>query len=424
MVPVVVMWFRGIVTGRASRRIRSQAGFTLVELLVGMFIGGLVIATAAVVLSFVLGQNRRSSASISDSNSAFRTGNTFADDVQSASPVPGFSDPVTVGADGCGASASLVRLAGIEPDGNVLVRSYHRVVDGDRVKLVRRQCSGATLAAALAAPAASNVVVVDLDPGGSAVSVTCDGGPVSSTCRLVQMEVMTAGGEQFSVRGTIGSVLSPTPTTTPTPVLAPETGTCTILASATTWGATGGYAGSSSATHGGDPMMATYNDGNKRRSFLLFDLTQPCAEATPDWPTLPGGRNITAVDLYLAYMGKSSDSCGLIPGISYDGQEMEPLNATSLWSEPTLNGSNMPSGVRSGFTYNFSSANAGALTLHTSNPLTEAVKHWYASNDWVNNGWRLSRSSPGDTCGTSNLFASRHHPTVGLQPKLVISWGP
>lgn len=176
MVPVVVMWFRWFVTGRASRRAGSQDGFTLVELLVGMFIGGLVIATAAVVLSFVLGQNRRSSASISDSNSAFRTGNTFADDVQSASPVPGFSDPVTVGADGCGASASLVRLAGIEPDGNVLVRSYHRVVDGDRVKLVRRQCSGATLAAALAAPATFKVVVVDLDPGGSAVSVTCDGG--------------------------------------------------------------------------------------------------------------------------------------------------------------------------------------------------------------------------------------------------------
>ena len=72
-------------------------------------------------------------------------------------------------------------------------------------------------------------------------------------------------------------------------------------------------------------------------------------------------------------------------------------------------------------------ASAGAqntLVSHSSAQLLDAVKHWYAPNDWVNNGWRLSRSGVGDTCGRSNLFASRFNANADLRPRLVISWGP
>ena len=172
--------------------------------------------------------------------------------------------------------------------------------------------------------------------------------------------------------------------------------------------------------------MATYNDGNTRRSFMKFDLTQPCVDASPDWPTLPGGRNLTNAVLQLAWMGDSSDSCGIFPGINYDGQRIEPLTNTAVWDEATLNGSNMPSGsqIRSGFTYDFNAGSQGSLASHSDSKLLDAVKHWYAANDWVNNGWRLSRSGAGDTCGRSNLFASRHNTSAGLRPRLVISWGP
>lgn len=419
----VVVRFRHV-AGLRSRTASGQAGFTIAELLVALLIGGLVVASAALVLNLTMGQEERSSGSIAGSNSAFRTGSRFADDVASVGPVAGVTDLVAVGVTGCASSAAVLRLVGPSPTGDVLVRSYDRVTTDGTTKLLRRQCTGATLAAATSAASDNTTVVTDLDPAADSVVVTCDGAAVSSSCRVVQMDVRTRQGDQFGVRGTIGAALAPTATTTPVAIQAPASGTCTIMASATTWGATGGYAGSNSANHNNDPTMYTYNDTNQRRSFLKFDLTQPCADATPAWPTLPGGRNITTVKLYLAYTGKTSDSCGIFPGISYDGQVLEPLNDASIWSESTLTGANMPGGVRGGFSYSFNVANQGSLTEHINTSITDAVKHWYAANDWVNNGWRLSRSGAGDTCGKSNKFASRFESNAALRPRLVISWGP
>ena len=405
-------------------RTSSQRGFTVAEVLLALLIGGLVVASTAMALNFAVGQNRRSSGSIADSNSAFRTGSRFGDDVASVGPVSGVTDVVAVGVTGCGNDTAVLRLVGPSSTGQVLVRSYHRVTSGTKTKLVRRECSGASLSAATTASASSSTVVTDLDPATTSTAVTCDGAAVSSSCRVVQMVVTPRGGGPFSVRGTIGAALAPTATTTPVPVQAPASGTCTIMASATTWGATGGYAGSSGTNHNTDPTMYTYDDTNQRRSFLKFDLTQPCADATPVWPTLPGGRNITNVTLYLAYMGKSSDSCGIFPGISYDAQTMEPLNDASIWAESTLTGATMPSGLRSGFAYNFNVSNQGSVTAHVNAAISDAVKHWYASGDWVNNGWRLSRSGGGDTCCKSKQFASRFQTNTALRPKLVITWGP
>ena len=72
---------------RTSHR-ADQGGFSLLEILVGMLIGLLVVAAAV----FLFNRDRpeqRSTGSISASNSAFRTGNRFADDVASVSPVAG-----------------------------------------------------------------------------------------------------------------------------------------------------------------------------------------------------------------------------------------------------------------------------------------------------------------------------------------------
>ena len=83
--------------------------------------------------------------------------------------------------------------------------------------------------------------------------------------------------------------------------------------------------------------MATYNDSNTRRSFMKFDLTQPCADASPGGP--PAGR--TELDQRGAPVGVDGRLVGLVrdlPGINYDGQVIEPLGNTAVWDEATLNG--------------------------------------------------------------------------------------
>lgn len=399
---------------------RTQAGFTLLELLVALVVGGMIIGTASLVLSFTMRQDETSRKSLASSNSAFRTGTLFADDVSSVSAVSGLTDIVTAGTTGCGNETSVLRLVGASSTGTTLtVRSYHRVTSGTRTQLVRRECSGMTLAGATGGPTSSTVVVTNLSPDVGSTRVDCDGGPVSPTCRVITMRVTTTSGASFKVRGAIDSTLSPTPTTTPMPVIAPPTGTCTIPASETAWGGTGGYAGDANTNHYGDGTISTYNDTNTRRSFLEFDLTQPCANypSSDTWPTLPGGRDIKSATLYLAYLGRTGS------GITYD-QTLEPLKDSSTWSETTLTGANMPSGVRSGYTYTFTAGNVNALTAHTNTAILNSVKGWYAAGGWVNNGWRLWRSTVGDGGGNYYNFASRFNVDPTLRPKLVLTWGP
>ncbi|MCA9242215.1 MAG: prepilin-type N-terminal cleavage/methylation domain-containing protein, partial [Planctomycetales bacterium] len=235
---------------------RSQSGFTLVEALVALAIGALVVGSAALGLSVTRRSNQSSSTDIASSNSAFQTGSRFADDVSSAGPVAGVTSPIGAGESGCGSVTSALRLIGPKADGTgVQVRSYHETIDGGRPALQRRTCSGTDIAAALAAtPSDTSNVVRDLSSGTDAVTVTCDGGPVTTACRVVEMDVETYSGRTFTVRGTVRSALTPTPTTAPTPVIAPPTGTCTIMASETAWGSTGGVAGGTGG-HAGDGTM-------------------------------------------------------------------------------------------------------------------------------------------------------------------------
>lgn len=406
------------------KRFATQGGFSLVELLVSMLIAALVIGVTVGALDVTRRANESSKQNLTSSNSVFQTGSRFGADVASVGPVDGVAQLVATGQPGCGGESSVLRLIGPGADGTgVQVRSYHKETEGSNHVLVRRSCVGSDLTAALAASSVSvNVVVTDLSTEADAVVVGCDGVAVSSSCQVVEMTVKTATDRTFTVRGTIASVLEPTPTTTPLPVVAPVTGTCTIMASETTWGGTGGQAGSGNGG-GGDALMYTYNDTNQRISFLRFDLTQPCAEgAAGDWLTLPGGRNLTSVTLYLAYMGKSGGGCC---GISKDNQILQPLNDTSTWTEATLTGSNMPkNGARSGYDYKFNVSSSGSLKAHTSGVITNAVKQWYQAGGWVNNGWMLKRDGVGDTLGKLNSFASRHSGNAALRPKLVITWGP
>lgn len=397
----------------------SQGGFAIVELLVSLLIAVLVIGVTVSALAVTRRSNKSGEENLTSSNSAFQAGSRFGDDVASVGPVSGVTQVVATGEPGCGGTTSALRLIGPRPDGTgVQVRSYHQVTDGSDQVLRRRSCAGSNLSAALAASPTSDVVIVsDLATGSGAVQVTCDGAAVSASCQVVEMAVDTATGRSFTVRGSVASVLSPTPTTTPVPVVAPVTGTCTIMASETTWGGTGGVAGSGNGS-GGDALMYTYNDLSQRMSFLRFDLTQPCAEgASGDWLTLPGGRNITAAKLYLTSFSRS--------GINYD-QVLAPLAASSTWTEAGLTGANMPMATVGGssYEYTFKSANNGVLTEYISSPITETVKQWYKAGGWVNNGWILRRSGAGDGFGYFYKFASRHNPTVALRPKLVVSWGP
>lgn len=460
-----------------SRRLAGagQGGFTLLEALLAVAVSSIVAGTALTAFITTMRVSVATSASLTSSDSAFLSGSQFANDVSSVGPVPGSPDLVATGQPGCGGAESVLRLIGPAPVGmapatrlslgasdarreataapsadaaaaagglgakeaaldgeraaaatgaRLRVVSYELDDQGSQQLLRRYVCDGTDLTSALRADKHyAGTVVSDVAPYRGAVRVNCDGGEVRAICHVVEMEVRTLTERVISLRGTIPAVLQPTPTTTPAPPVAPPSGSCTIPASATTWGGTGGYAGSGDG-HNGDPLMYTYDDTNQRNSYLRFDLTQPCAGAADTWPRLPGGRKLTSVTLKLAYMGKSGNRCWIFPGVSRDEQILRPLNAASSWTEAGLRGSNMPTGVTGQNDYKFNVANAGSVTNHTGPGIVETVKQWYTAGGWTNNGWILRRDGAGDTCGNANKFASRFESNTALRPSLVITWGP
>lgn len=419
---------------------RSQAGLSMLELMTALIIAALIVGSVVAGLGVIRRTNQLSSENLTSSNSAFLTSGQFSDDVASVGPVSGVSDLVAAGATGCGGSTSALRLMGLTADGSaVQVRSYHVNAVGDRTELRRRTCTGTSLGTATSSSTFSNSLLVrDLATGPAPVSITCDGGdPVTPHCHVVEMRVETATGRDFDLRGTIASVMNPSPTTSIAPAVAPPSGKCTLVATETTWGGTGGVAGSGDG-RSGDVRMYTYDDTNQRNSYLRFDLTKPCIGANDTWPSLPGGRNLTGATLQLNYTGKSSTTCwflGDIAGVSREGQVLQPLSGTANWTEATLTGANMPTSVYGDNTYKVTFDTEYKFTTgEVKNPplvkqlsqtgIIEAVKKWYTAGVWTNNGWILRRSSVGDTCSVSNMFASRHDSNAARRPQLIIKWGP
>ncbi len=401
-----------------SRHRAGERGTNLVELLAVMVITGLIVAVLASVVKVSAKSNAQAKVSTESSTSTFDLTAFFAEDASSAGPVSG-ADPIELGQTGCGSGTSAVRFVGPgSTAGTVTIRSYIAVTAGTKTTLERRMCTGATLAAAAAATPTVRVVVTDLKAG--TTTATCDVLPTAN-CQTATLTATTSSGRDLVVMGRIQAVLAPTPTTAVSPVTAPATGTCTLLADRTAWGATGGVAGDSGTNHGNDGETQTYDDTNQRRTFLHFDLTSPCQDSPLSWATLPGGRLLTSVTLKLAYLGKTNDKCWIFPGISYDSQVLQALDNSSTWTEAGLTGSNMPGTMR-GSTYTFNVSGSGSLTTHTNTTISDAVNGWYQGT-WVNNGFRLSRSSVGDTCGDANRFASRHNSNTALVPRLVITWG-
>ena len=401
-------------------RPRGQRGFTLVEVLLAVTIGALIVGTVAGALILVMRSSHSSEAGLDASNNVFRAGARFADDVSSVAPAGGATEHIAAGVPGCGGSTAVLRLVGPGDPDAVLVRSYHQVATGSVDELVRRECGGATLGAALAASPTTTVLISDLDT----VAATCDGGAVSAACRVVEMTVRQSSGRELTARGTVSSALEPTPTTTPAPVRAPASGQCTLPVTVTAWGATGGVAGDRNANHNGDPVMYTYDDTNQRYSFLRVDLTQPCMDAADSWTTLPGQRNLTGASLRIAYLGDNGASCWIFGGISGTGQRLVPLNDAATWAPSTLTGANMPGGLRSGNDTNFNESNPNTLSTISGTGIFNAVQAWYTPGSWVNNGWRLARSGAGDTCGRSDQFATQNHANAALRPRVVVTWGP
>lgn len=408
----------------------GERGSTLIELMAATAISVMVIGVMVSMVTATSKSNRDTLASAQSSTSTFDLNAYFAEDASSTGPVSGASE-IQRGKAGCGTGTSFVRFVGPgAAAGTVTIRAYAQGTKAGLATLERRVCTAASVAAASAATPRVQVLVPDLKAG--SVGVACDddaagaaarlsADQIDASCHIATMIALTTTERSLVAVGETEAVASPTPTTSVTAVRAPATGSCTLLASQTSWGATGGAAGSNSATHGSEAEMDTYDDTNQMRSFVKFDLTSPCQGPTPDWPTLPGGRTLTSVKLQLAYLGKSNGHCWIFPGISYDGQVLQALDTGSTWTEAGLTGANMPGALR-GSSYQFNVGSAGALTTHANTAITDAVNGWYLGT-WVNNGFRISRSSVGDTCSDSNRFASRHAANPALAPRLVITWG-
>ncbi len=400
----------------------SEAGFTLLELIIVLAISSLVIGGMATIVGLSASIDRSVQSNMESSTDGFRTSSLFADDVAATGPAPGTTAIIGRGLPGCGDIASALRLVGPGRTGGVIVRSYTRTTVGAADVLERRQRAGSTLDEALNASMSKEAVAPDLATGPDAVVARCaSDGPAppfnDAACTEVTLTITTTSGFRFSVAGSSPSTRNPTATTAVQPARAPAIGTCTIVASQTGWASSGGLiSGSSSTVHYGDTTLYTYDSGNHRDAYLMFDLTGPCVGPGDSWPTLPGGRLITSVELWITYLGKSSGG-----GISRDGHTLEALDTASTWSENTLNGDNMPGGTRNSYSFNVTSP--GSATRHVNAAITTAVNQWYTAGGWKNNGFRLRRSGIGDTLGKFNRFASRFDANPQLRPRLVITWG-
>lgn len=402
-------------------RHRGQAGLTLVELLVAMAITAIILPVAVTVFFLTVRSSAQSTDRLTSSNSALQTNARFVDDIRSAQSLPG-ATAIARNQPGCGGdSSSVLRVVG-ETNGVVEVRSYSIVASN--TALVRRVCSGVTLADALAAPPRSSDVTTDLSSAPDAVDVTCRANagatpaPVGSgdaQCRVVSMRVRTSSGYEFTLLGERDSTQSPVSSTT-------TLKKCTLLASADTW--VSSY--DPDTNYGRETHMSVF----WRRtgaygyvfSFFQIDLLGPCTgPGEPGY--LPGGKPLDSATLQLWLIRNGTpDCCG------YESVHMLRV-VGDPWDENTLTWHKRPAVVSDIPVHEFQTGRPfSGERPFTFNVLNE-VSQWYANvgnGGRPNYGWRMDRGDapiPDDT-GTSNGFwwGSRDNPDAGKWPVLTVTW--
>jgi prepilin-type N-terminal cleavage/methylation domain-containing protein len=159
-------------------------GFTLVELLIAMFIAAIVFTTMANVFKLTLNSSDEGQQRLSESQDSDFTDSYFTKDAQSTDTVS-----TTTASCGSGAGTVVVALSWTEPGVTKNV-TYWRGAGTDTALLTRYACDGGSVTS-------SRVVARDL---AATPTVTCT--PVSCTAatRLV-MTIQLKTGATFTFRG-------------------------------------------------------------------------------------------------------------------------------------------------------------------------------------------------------------------------------
>lgn len=408
-------------TCRTHRR-EDQRGVTLIELLIGMAISGIIVTAAAGLFIQTSQTSATTRARLAGSASALQTNARFVDDIRSATPI-GPALAVARGQQGCGGdSASLLRVL-VQSGDDVEVRSYSLAAGGG--VLQRRVCSGADLTAALAASGEVSEVASELAGGAGAPTVTCRANPGASPapltpagdeqCRIVTLDVKTTSGYAFQLKGHRDSNQTPVVSNT-------NSKRCTLVSSADTW--ISSY--DPNTNYGREWHMSAFRrksgSSGYVTSFLMVDLLGPCTG--PGEPAfLPGGKRILSADLQLWLIRNGSpDCCG------YESEHgLRVLG--DPWDEATVTWNSRPN-VRSGSnTQIFQTGRPFTVQKPFTFTVLDEVNRWYkgpSAGGWPNYGWQLDRGDTpaADDTGGDNGFwwGARESSDVRHWPKLTVTW--
>ncbi|MBK7164031.1 MAG: prepilin-type N-terminal cleavage/methylation domain-containing protein [Candidatus Microthrix sp.] len=424
-----------MIGGVAARR-RGQAGLTLIELLVAMVVSMTIMGALGGALILLMRTPPETVAQLTSSASAFQTGSTFADDIQSAGPETG-ELAVTRNTPGCGGDDKSVVRAVTRNGPDVQVRSYSIGAGGDTLE--RRVCTGPDQDQALQSAAQVGTVVRDLDPT-KRPPVTCRASAVASPapltpegdyqCRLVSMTVTTATNLVFTVDGRRNTVETPLESGAPTK---PQ---CTLVVSADTYVVEAGSERSN--IYGRDAEFVVQSGGNSKKAFLKIDLLSPCL-GTGEPRFLPGGKDLQSADLSVTLTGKGAGISG------NDSFRLTMLPKWFIWNEYRLTSNTMdvcgrqppalpdppppllslpcPNGDADSFRDFRVGSDAPPVDVDI--PVLGAVQRWYDGTA-VNNGWLIDREHTGNEGGSIQKggwrFASKERKED--VPKLVVTWDP
>lgn len=419
-----------VTSRRSGSGSRSQAGFTLVELLVALGIGALIVAAVASALMLSWRLVGKTTDDVTSSRSAFQTNARFARDIANGATTDG-SNAIGRGKPGCGGDATSVLRIVRADAAKVTVVSYSAAGGA----LERRTCEGPDLAGALAAPtrSTSSKVVPNLATAPDATSVVCresvDGPeqPVNDAgdagCNFVSLTVRTGTGFVFTVDGERDAKLAAPPPVTTT------LKRCTLVASMDTW--VSSYAGDQLS--GPDVHLNVFTRWNGSLvSFIKMDLLGPCTG--PDEPSnLPGGKRLMSADLQL-WMLRWGPSWECTNPTTHRVRVLsqhpwDDPNAILHWDEVNVTWNTRPEPKPEApdtFT-TFEAVNDVGLY---SVPVLSTVQKWYAytgspDGDWYNNGWQIDRSGIG-ACDSEKdggwWWGSRENPDPKVWPRLVVTW--